>query len=195
MNHQEALLMSAKKSQPAVWVATIAIVGALGAAVRLFVRIVVFPGLELTPGFMFSELGGLLGGVPGGVLTGVIVGMGGAIAGVEEPVLPIIGNICLGIGTGIASRLKVGRDSWIFRITAMVGAGLIGGFIPTYLLFSGFQFQVQLVPAVIDGCQAILWAAAALVVERTLVRPILGPYLYPEPMRAEAVADSQVRRD
>ena len=187
--------MSARKSQPAVWVASIAIVGALGAAVRLFVRIAIFPGLELTPGFMFSELGGLLGGVPGGVLTGVIVGMGGAIAGVEEPVLPIVGNVCLGIGTGIASSPRIGRDSWIFRIIAVVGAGVIGGFIPTFLLFSGFQFEVQFLPAVIDGCQAMFWAAAALIVEKTLIRPILGPYLYPQSMQTESVAESQVGKE
>ena len=73
---------------------SLAILAAMGIVVRMFVRIPVIPGLlDLTPGFLFSELGGVIGGLPGGALVGAIVGFGGAMAGGEPPLLPMLGNI------------------------------------------------------------------------------------------------------
>ncbi len=157
-------------------------VAALGAVFRLFVRIPVIPDwVELTPAFTFSELGGVIGGIPGGIFVGAVVGVAGAMAGGEVPLLPAIGNICLGIGTGYAIHVTRERDSVLYWVLAIVGGAFIGGFIPTLTIFGGFSLSLEasIVPATIDGLQAALWAFVALVLERTVVRPIAGVYLYP----------------
>ena len=161
---------------------TLAMIAALGIVVRMFVRIPIVPDVELTPGFLFSLLGGIIGGVPGGVTVGAIVGLGGAIAGGEFPLIPMLGNICLGLGTGIAIHISKDRDRMIYRIVAVLGGGLIGGFIPDltifYFLFESFELAVF--NAILDMSQAFLWAVVALILERGVIRPLIGHYLYPE---------------
>ncbi|MEM2142861.1 MAG: hypothetical protein QXQ81_06360, partial [Candidatus Thorarchaeota archaeon] len=145
---------------------------------RIFVRITVIPGLELTPGFMFSMLGGIVGGLPGGIVVGSIVGIGGAIAGGETPLLPLIGNICLGVGTGIGFYVDTNRNSLRYYTSVIVGGTVIGGFIPTLTIFSGFEFVAALIPALADAFQAFIWAVLALLIDLRMVRPLLGPHLY-----------------
>jgi hypothetical protein len=155
----------------------------LGVVLRMFVRIPVIPGLlDLTPGFLFSELGGVIGGLPGGALVGAVVGLGGAMAGGEPPLLPMIGNICLGIGTGYAIHLRSNRDSAVYAAMVVLGGGIIGGFIPSMTIFAAVTDSIEatMLFATIDMLQAFLWAFVALLVERALVRPLVGHYLYPE---------------
>jgi hypothetical protein len=162
---------------------TLAMLAAMGIVVRMFVRIPVIPGLlDLTPGFLFSELGGVIGGLPGGALVGAIVGLGGAIAGGEPPILPMIGNICLGIGTGYAIHIKMDRDSLLYIVMVILGGGIIGGFIPSMTIFAAFteSIEITILYATIDMLQAFLWAFVALVLERAVIRPIIGQYLYPD---------------
>ena len=53
----------------------IALIASLGMIVRYAIQIPIVPDLvELTPGFLFSILGGVLGGIPGGIITGAAVG-------------------------------------------------------------------------------------------------------------------------
>ncbi|MFW9803718.1 MAG: hypothetical protein ACFFFC_13745 [Candidatus Thorarchaeota archaeon] len=161
---------------------TLAMLSALGIVVRMFVRIPVIPGLlDLTPGFLFSELGGVIGGLPGGALVGAIVGLGGAISGGEPPLLPMIGNICLGIGTGYAIHVKADRNSPLYIAMVIIGGGIIGGFIPSMTIFAAFTESIELtiLYAAIDMLQAFLWAFVALLLERTVIRPTIGQYLYP----------------
>jgi hypothetical protein len=161
---------------------TLAMLAALGIVVRIFVRIPIATDVELTPGFLFSLLGGIIGGVPGGVTVGAIVGLGGALAGGEFPLIPMLGNICLGLGTGIAIHISRDRDSILYRIVVVLGGGLIGGFIPDltifYFLFESFELAVF--NAILDMSQAFLWAIVALLVERGIIRPLIGHYLYAE---------------
>ncbi|MFW9799370.1 MAG: hypothetical protein ACFFD9_02965 [Candidatus Thorarchaeota archaeon] len=162
---------------------TLAMLAALGVVVRMFVRIPVVPGLlDLTPGFLFSELGGVIGGLPGGALVGAIVGLGGAIAGGEPPLLPMIGNICLGVGTGYAIHLRSDRDSITYVVMVLFGGGIIGGFLPSMTIFAAVteSIEVTFLYATIDMMQAFLWAFIALLVEKMLVRPMVGHYLYAE---------------
>ncbi len=162
---------------------TLAILAAMGIVVRIFIRIPVIPGLlDLTPGFLFSELGGVIGGLPGGALVGAIVGLGGAVAGGEPPLLPMIGNICLGIGTGYAIHVKTDRDSLLYIGMVIIGGGVIGGFIPSMTIFAAFteSMELTILYAAIDMLQAFIWAIVALVIERIVIRPIIGQYLYPE---------------
>jgi hypothetical protein len=158
-----------------------AMIAALGIATRLLIRIPVIPNLvELTPGFLFSELGGIVGGLVGGLLVGAIIGMGGAMAGGEFPLMPMIGNIFLGIGTGYAIHFTKDRDSLKYAILVVLGGGLIGGFVPDMTVFLPLteSFQAALVAALADTFQGLVWAPVALFVERVVVRPLLGHYLY-----------------
>ena len=157
-----------------------AIIAALGVVVRYAVQIPIIPNaVVLTPGFMFSILGGIVGGIPGGALIGAIIGLSGALSGTEIQILPMFGNICLGIGSGYAVYFA-NRDNLRYYILVVLGSGLIGGFMPTLTVFYSLidPLIVNLIAASIDMCQAFLWAAVALVVERTLIRPIAGNYIY-----------------
>lgn len=170
-----------------VAIATLAIVAALGIVARFGIRITVIPEVvELTPGFMFSLLGGILGGIPGGVLVGAVVGLSGAMTGAEFPLLPMIGNICLGLGSGYAIYIA-DRDTIKYYLLVILGGGIIGGFIPTMTIFASLDapLAVNLMAASIDMMQAILWAVVALVVERAIFRPLVGWHIYGETKNEE----------
>ncbi len=162
-------------------ITTLAMISALGVIARIFLRFTIIPNLlELTPGFMFSELGGVVGGVYGGILVGAIVGLSGAMFGGEFPLLPLLGNIALGLGTGIAIHIQSDRNSRSYAAIAILGGGLIGGFLPTLgvSLWLFYPIEAAMFGALLDGAQATLWAAVAVVVERIAIRPIAGSYLY-----------------
>jgi hypothetical protein len=163
-----------------VALSTIAVVAAIGIVVRYTIQIPVIPNaVVLTPGFMFSILGGIIGGIPGGAIVGAIVGAAGALSGTEIPILPMFGNICLGIGSGYAIYFA-NRDTMKYYILVFLGSGIVGGFIPTMTVFSSFvdPLVVNLIAATLDMMQAFLWVIIALIVEKTIIRPILGHYLY-----------------
>ena len=87
---------------------TLAMIAALGIVVRVFIHIpLIFGVVDLTPGFLFSLLGGVIGGLPGGILDGAITGLGGAMAFTEPPLLPMIGNICLGCWIILSARKRI----------------------------------------------------------------------------------------
>lgn len=174
-----------------VGITTLAVVAAVGIVVRFFIQIPVVPGVVvLTPGFIFSLLGGIIGGIPGGTLVGAIVGLSGALSGTEIPLLPMIGNVFLGIGSGYAIHFSR-RDTRKYTLMVILGGGVIGGFIPTMTIFASFvdPLVVNLGVASIDMFQAMLWAAVALVVERGLIRPIVGRQLYEskEPLHLDSM--------
>jgi hypothetical protein len=62
----------------------------------------------------------------------------------------------------------------------ILGAGIIGGLIPSMTLFAaiGVPFEANLFVASIDMAQGFLWAVVAIIVEKTVIRPIVGNYLY-----------------
>ncbi|MFW9767317.1 MAG: hypothetical protein ACFFF9_15535 [Candidatus Thorarchaeota archaeon] len=165
-----------------VAISTLAIVAAIGIVVRYTIQIPIIPdAVVLTPGFIFSILGGIIGGIPGGAIVGAIVGASGALSGTEVPILPMFGNICLGIGSGYAIYFAK-RDSLKYNLLVFLGTGIIGGFIPTMTVFSSLvdPFVVNLIAATIDMIQAFLWVVVALLLEQQLLRPVLGHYLYSE---------------
>jgi len=167
---------------------TLAVIAALGIVVRYAVQIPVIPSaVVLTPGFMFSLLGGIVGGLPGGIVVGAIVGVSGALSGTEVPLLPMFGNICLGVGSGCAIYFAK-RDTMRYYAVVLLGGGIIGGFIPTMTVFSSLvdPLVVNLLAATTDMVQAFLWAAMALVVEKKIIRPIVGSYIYSETKTEES---------
>ncbi|MFW9963277.1 MAG: hypothetical protein ACFFCX_06930 [Candidatus Sifarchaeia archaeon] len=163
-----------------VAITTLAMIAAIGIVVRYTIQIPIIPNaVVLTPGFMFSILAGIVGGIPGGAIVGAIIGASGALAGTEIPFLPMFGNICLGIGSGYSIYFAK-RDSAKYYVFVILGSGLIGGFMPTLTVFSSFvdPFVVNLIAASIDMVQAFLWAIIGLIFEKTIIRPIVGQYLY-----------------
>ncbi|MHA3962410.1 MAG: hypothetical protein AM325_002615 [Candidatus Thorarchaeota archaeon SMTZ1-45] len=159
---------------------TLAMIAAVGIVVRYAVQIPIIPNaVVLTPGFMFSILAGIVGGIPGGAIVGAIIGASGALSGTEMPLLPMFGNICLGIGSGYAIYFA-NRDDAKYYALVILGSGLIGGFMPTITVFSSFvdPFIINLIAASIDMIQAFLWAVIGLFIEKTIIRPIAGQYLY-----------------
>ena len=163
--------------------AILALVAAMGLFMRYLVRITIIPELvEITPGFLFSELGGIIGGIFGGILVGMAVGIGGAMGGGEFSIIPLLGNIFLGIGTGYAIHITKERDSMRYSILAILGGGIIGGFIPDMTIFLILSETIEgaFLLALIDMIQGFIWAVVAIIIERKLIRPLAGNYLYPE---------------
>ncbi|MHA1638203.1 MAG: hypothetical protein ACTSUO_07780 [Candidatus Thorarchaeota archaeon] len=171
-----------------VAITTLAMIAALGVVVRLTIRFVVIPDLvEITPAFIFSLLGGIIGGIPGGVFVGFIVGLSGALGGGEFPLIPLVGNILLGVGTGYAIHLNSNRDSKRYSLMAILGGGLIGGFISDMVILMAIlelPLEASLPVSIVDMTMAFIWAFVAIVVERKLIRPIIGHYLYAEESEA-----------
>ncbi|MGD2073135.1 MAG: hypothetical protein PVG65_06570, partial [Candidatus Thorarchaeota archaeon] len=77
---EDALMSSSQIKYNTVTISILAIISALGIVSRISIQIPIIPGiLVLTPGFLFSQLGGIIAGIPGGFIVGAIVGIGGAI--------------------------------------------------------------------------------------------------------------------
>ena len=171
-----------------VALATLAMIAALGIVVRVFVHIpLIFGVVDLTPGFLFSLLGGVIGGLPGGILVGAITGLGGAMAMTEPPLLPMIGNICLGVGAGYALHLGKNRDNLRYYLLIIIGAPIIGGFIPTFVI-SLLYFDplgIVLAAAIADTIQTLIWVFPALLIEKYIIRPLIGHYIYPQTEQLE----------
>jgi hypothetical protein len=163
-------------------------IAAMGIVARLFIRIPVIPSfVEITPGFLFSELAGVIGGLAGGILVGATIGIGGAITGGEFPLMPMVGNVFLGIGTGYAIHFTTDRNSLRYAMMVILGGGFIGGFVPDMTVFLPLteSLGMALMAAVADTIQGLVWAAVALSVERVIVRPLIGQYLYAYPETVE----------
>ncbi|NHJ13578.1 MAG: hypothetical protein EAX95_07865 [Candidatus Thorarchaeota archaeon] len=166
-----------------VTITTLAMIAAVGIVVRSTIWFMLIPDVaELTPAFTFSLLGGIVGGIPGGIFVGFVVGLGGVMSGTTYPLVPFIGNMALGIGTGYAVHVTRERDSKKYMLMAILGGGIIGGFLADLVILSIFLLPIELIllGALVDMTQAFGWAILALALERTIVRPILGHYLYPE---------------
>ena len=91
----------------------------------------------------------------------------------------MFGNLFLGIGGGYAIYFAK-RDTLKYSVLVILGAGIIGGLIPSMTMFYaiGVPFAANLFVASIDMAQGFLWGIVALIVERTIIRPIAGHYLY-----------------
>jgi hypothetical protein len=162
---------------------TLAMMAAVGIVVRSTIWFMLIPDVaELTPAFTFSLLGGIIGGIPGGLFVGFIVGLGGIISGTTYPLVPFLGNMLLGVGAGYAVHITRERDSLKYSVMTVLGGGIIGGFIADLFILPLFLTTIELIllGAIVDMTQAFIWTILALAIERTIVRPILGHYLYPE---------------
>lgn len=150
--------------------AFVAVLGALGALLRYFVAITVIPGIiELSPSFLIPQLAGMLMGSIGGGLCGAIVGVTGSVRGGEFPLIPLLGNIALGLSTGIVKDVVSDNKRKLKKLLYVISGAFIGGFVPT------FTISMFLVPsfavvfyALIDAFQAGLWAFIGVMVLEVL---------------------------
>jgi hypothetical protein len=116
----------------------------------------------------------------GGILTGLFVGISGAL---WEPILiPLLGNMALGISTGLPTyyRFKIQRAFWIF--VCILSSVFIGGFLPTFsieILVFGVPLVAAMLTASLDALQAGIWIFVAIFFAEGVVDPILHRYKTP----------------
>jgi hypothetical protein len=160
-----------------LWIALLAIFSAVGLVLRQVAIPTVSPFVTLTPGFIMPLLAGIILGPLGGMLCGVFVGISGAL---WEPILiPLVGNVALGVSTGIPTfyRNKFRHIWWI--VACLISAITIGGFLPTFtievLLFVVPPYFAALT-ASIDAVQAGIWVLIAIILSQGVIDPILLRY-------------------
>jgi len=146
--------------------AIIAVLGALGALLRYFTAITVVPGVvELSPSFLIPQLAGMLMGSIGGSLCGIIVGVAGSIRGEEFPLIPLLGNIALGISTGIVKDFFSDDKRKLKVLLYVISGAFIGGFLPTFAISIFFAPAFAVIfYALIDAFQAGFWAFIGVIV-------------------------------
>jgi hypothetical protein len=148
------------------------------AAVGILLRQVAVPTslpfVTLTPGFTMPLLTGVALGPIEGLVCGLIVGIGG---GLTEPVLlPVLGNIALGLSTGVPSLVRGRLPYPLWASLCVVSGSLFGGFLPTFSI-EVLVFLVNPIAAaaaaVADGLQGMAWAIVAVLLDKTAVQPLL----------------------
>lgn len=160
-----------------LWIALLAVFAALGIVLRQVTIPTFSPYVTLTPGFIMPLLAGMVLGPLGGILCGVFVGISGAFW--EPYLIPIFGNIALGLSTGVPAFYRQRFHPYLWSSLCIVSAIFIGGFLPTFSI----EVLVALVPvpiaamtASIDAVQAGVWVIFALLIVKVVVDPILHRY-------------------
>ena len=72
------------------------------------------------------------------------------------------------------------RNTLRYYLLVIIGAPIIGGFIPTFLISAlyGLAIELIVVAAIMDTIQTLIWVIPALLIEKLVIRPIIGHYLY-----------------
>jgi hypothetical protein len=159
-------------------IALLAIFAALGVALRQVAIPTASPYVTLTPGFTIPLLTGIVLGPIGGFICGLAVGISGAVW--EPAIIPVIGNIALGLSTGIPTLARKRIPYIVWASVCFLSAIVIGGFLPT---FSG-EIIYGIVPiaaafdASIDATQAAIWVIVALLLEARVIQPLLERLLH-----------------
>lgn len=113
-------------------ISLIAILSAAGLALRT-IAIPVAYSVQITPGMIAPILSGILLGLWPGCLTGLIIGIYAAVFSGEFWLIPLIGNLLLGVGAGLATDLMKNWNSKTVKIIMLIiSPSIIGGFIPTF---------------------------------------------------------------
>jgi hypothetical protein len=163
-----------------IWIALLAVFAATGVVFRQ-ISIPIFPPfVSLTPGFLMPLLAGIILGPVGGALCGLFVGVSGALW--EFPLIPLIGNIALGLSTGTPSFYRNRMTPVLWISLCIVSAMIIGGFLPPFIvevMVIRFPPSIATVTASIDALQAIVWVIVAILLVMSIVDPILNRYRRP----------------
>jgi hypothetical protein len=159
---------------PVFRLAMLAVFAALGILLRQVALPTLLPFVTLTPGFTMPLLTGIALGPIEGLACGLVVGMSGGLT--EPALLPILGNIALGLSTGIPSLARRRLPYPLWAGLCVVSGSVFGGFLPTFAV-EGLLFLVQpfaaAAAALTDGLQAIVWAIVAVLLDKKAVQPLL----------------------
>ncbi|MFW9831873.1 MAG: hypothetical protein ACFFD8_08860 [Candidatus Thorarchaeota archaeon] len=171
------LQSSSEKILPhSLWTALLALFVALGIVFRQIAIPTFSPFVTLTPGFIIPLLTGIVLGPLGGILCGIFVGLSG---GLWEPVLiPLIGNIALGLSTGIPTYFRHKMRPYLWIGCCIISAIIIGGFLPTFsieVLFFWVVPPIAAISASVDALQASMWVITAFIVT-SIIDPFLLGY-------------------
>lgn len=139
------------------------ILGALGIILRSF-YLEIIANVQLTPGMIPPALAGMLMGLRGGLMTGLIVGVYGALISGEFPLIPLVGNVLLGVGPGLICEIVDDKRTLLKSVLYIVLTGVVGGFIPTFILLlalgppaiAAFSALFDLANATIAGVMGVL---------------------------------------
>ncbi|MFX1491751.1 MAG: hypothetical protein ACFFBU_05775 [Promethearchaeota archaeon] len=182
MGSQNLTLQSTNgKSLPvSFWTALLALFAAIGIVLRQ-VAIPIFPPyVTLTPGFIMPLLTGIVLGPLGGIICGILVGISGALW--EPFLIPLFGNIALGLSTGIPTYFRYKIPHFLWMIISILSATLIGGFLPTFIiemLIYGVPPMIATLTASFDASQAGIWTTIALFIYVGIIHPLLAQYQRP----------------
>ena len=159
-------------------IALVAVLSAIGASLRYFTAIPLIPGfVELTPSFIIPILAGTWMGMRGGISVGFLVGLSGAFRGGEFPLIPLLGNVMLGIGPGLVRDVAVheGLDlnklNLKFALAYMFASAIIGGFAPTFmvsLMFMPLSYAAYI--AIPDAFSAFIAAIVAVMLLKCMYK-------------------------
>jgi hypothetical protein len=160
-----------------LWIALLAIFSAVGLVLRQVAIPTFSLFVTLTPGFVLPLLAGIVLGPLGGILCGVFVGISGAMW--EPFLIPLVGNVALGISTGIPTyfRHKLQRSWWM--VVCLISAIVVGGFLPTFtieVLLFAVPPSFAALTASIDAVQAGIWVLVAIILAQAVIDPILLRY-------------------
>jgi riboflavin transporter FmnP len=162
-----------------VRIALLAVFSALGMVLRLVAIPTGSPYVTLTPGFTIPLLTGIVLGPIAGVICGLMVGISGAIT--EPALIPVIGNMALGLSTGIPTIARRRLPRFLWASICITSATVIGGFLPTFcgeIIIYCVLPVAAAVDASIDAAQAAIWAIVALILEASVVQPLLERLLH-----------------
>lgn len=163
-----------------LWTALLALFAAIGIVLRQ-VAIPIFPPyVTLTPGFIMPLLAGIILGPLGGAICGIIVGISGALW--EPFLIPLVGNIALGLSTGIPAYFRHKMPPFLWMTSSILSAILIGGFLPTFtieIFIYGVPPMIAALTASFDAGQAGIWTTIALFIFVGVIHPLLERYQRP----------------
>lgn len=165
---------SARHLPPALRVVVLAMFAAVGILLRQVAIPTSLPFVTLTPGFTMPLLTGVALGPIEGLACGLIVGISGGLT--EPALLPVLGNIALGLSTGIPSLVRRRLRYPLWASLCVMSGSFFGGFLPTFSV-EALVFLVHPIAAtaaaVADGLQGMVWAIVAVVVDKAAVQPSL----------------------
>jgi hypothetical protein len=164
----------ARQLPPALRVVLLAMLAAVGILLRQVAIPTSLSFVTLTPGFTMPLLTGLALGPIEGLVCGFIVGISGGLT--EPALLPVLGNIALGLSTGFPSLVRGRLPYPLWASLCVLSGSFFGGFLPTFSI-EVLVFLVHpiaaMAAAVADGLQGIVWAIVAVLLDKTAVQPLL----------------------
>ncbi len=149
------------------------LLSAAGIALRSIEIPIVPEVMSFTLGMIIPILAGYLMGIASGVCVGVVVGTYAAMFSQENPLIPFIGNICLGLfaGIGFMAKAKLQKMEKLGEIVKLIIPSIGGGMLPTLsIAILTVPPMIALISSLLDLLNAFLAAIVALIVEKIIAK-------------------------